>query len=306
MMNIVIHDNDKQYMSTLGILLQKYLPEAAFCVSDITSDHRTDDTVIITSDAGYISSHPGFKSIMLSDGPTEMNHDAVYRCSRYPRMEDLCSVITSLFDDTDNERPCRVVTRSSCITGNASPAEISAGVVRETDLILKQGLIPVIAEICPGHCLVYPRKQDENIDTFSDLMLRIFARSVSSSELGIFMYPLDEGILRMRPFTRTDDIYECSPDDFRMLSEMLIEWNKRNSNVYYMLLVVYNVPFSLIYTVATLSDKLILINAGDDFRTAEFNREISSLLRNLPDSCEIQQSRIQASDACKVAEHGRS
>lgn len=289
---LVIRDNDIQYSTTLAVLLTNSFPDIIYCGDDLITNTQENNTIILSSDADFIKSHRGFLSILISEGDTDLfQFENIRAVCRYSDIDDFKTILRSSADELDARAGPTEEIRLCCFSGNAGPAIVADMIKEEADNKLREGYIPVFAEFCPRHCLVMPAVSSGSANTLSDLMVRIMDCDVPPSELGLYMYPLENGSFRFRPFSKTDDIYQCNETCLINFINLLIDWNKRSSFSHYLFIFLSCVPFSYIYSAAALSGKLILINDEDPVRSNEFNKEMSSLLNNLPDSCVMVQCR---------------
>ncbi len=303
MHKLILEDRDKHYLSTIGLLLGLQFSDLSLHLYETCPDEVLDDekVILISSLPQRQTSYDG-KMIFLSDrpdvdfSPQENLQDqkaASLKIYKYSSFSYLTSCIDLLMtkQNKGKSKEKHVIT-TSCFIGNASPDVFSDYINEEIEKIHAKHLLAVLCEICPRQNLLYPADGMGYIDTLSDLMIGIIYSSVGPEEIGSYLSPGPAGILRFRPFTRTDDIYECTADNLTALFKFSKEWNRLSGSAHHLLFVLTGVPFSFINALALLSDRLFILNTNYDYMAEEFNREIEILLKNLPSSCECKQVKV--------------
>ncbi|MHB1453306.1 MAG: hypothetical protein ACYCYM_05045 [Saccharofermentanales bacterium] len=317
---VLFLDNDSQYCSTLCILLAR--STSCFAFHDLHSyfkngcRHSAGDpafsadchdisaigieftnTIILYNPSEYSNppsdSHAIELTYVRNDTTLEPVDSSIYRyssvCDFTLLLEEYISNNPQLADSLIHRNLC-CVAGQACFKGRKNAVlELAAAKVRE-------GYIPVLLEICPRHeCLFHPDVSG-NGNTLSDAFLRIMADDLQYNELGVYLYPADFNILNFRAFECTDDIFECSPDNIRKLVEIIRKWNEHTAFAHYIIISCHSIPFSFIYKASVLCDSLIILNMADaDFNAAEYNRELSALIANLPDSCSVSRKNCTCS-----------
>lgn len=132
--------------------------------------------------------------------------------------------------------------------------------------------------------------------SLSDAFLKIMAQDLSYKDIGLFLSSMPDGSFRFRPVERADDLFECTPDDFRKFTDLVIQWVTYSGEPFYVLINCYGIPFSSIYAISVLCDRLLILNREDAPNSAAaYNRELGYLLSNLPGSCNVQEDLLSCS-----------
>jgi len=176
-----------------------------------------------------------------------------------------------------------------CVLGNTCPALRQTMIGKMKQEKQELGFKVVQIDFCPPYFCDYPAPFPSGL-TLSDAFLRLMADDLSYEDLGTFLSPGADGTLQFRPIERADDLFECKPEHVRQFMERVLKWIAYTNSQYYVFVQCFAVPFSFIYTIATGSDELLLINQEDSTsRTLSYNKEVSCLLANLPGSCSMRE-----------------
>lgn len=183
-----------------------------------------------------------------------------------------------------------------CVIGSACPGIRRNAIENVRQKKLSQGLKVIQIDFCPSYLSDYPLT-DSSGNTLSDALLRIMADDLSFEDFGTFLIPRPDGSFQFRPAGRADDLFECTPAYGRKFVELLRKWIIHTHDQYFVIIQCVAIPFSLIYSIAVLSDELCLVNQeGSALQTASYNKEIGFLLANLPGSCNLQETISACSD----------
>ncbi|MHB8962434.1 MAG: hypothetical protein ACYC5K_04700, partial [Saccharofermentanales bacterium] len=309
---VLFLDNDVQYCSTLAALLTRNTADFSFhgissyydgSISPPTvlmsqASDRLDistlevafsSTIIFYNPSEYCSPPPESHVVILayqSENPSQ--EPAVRSIYRYSPACDFILLLEEYIEQNPQLADELIHRNLCCITGQACGKARKSAILELAATKVQDGLIPVLVEICPRHdCLFHPDTYG-NGNTLSDAMLRLMAGDLNHEELGTYMVPAGFHMLQFRAFECTDDIFECSPDNIRRLVEVLRKWDEHTAHSHFIIISCHSIPFSFIYKACVVCDSLILLNMADsDFNASEYNRELSSLLANLPGSCSI-------------------
>lgn len=309
---VLFLDNDYQYCSTLSALLSRNTPgfsfhdrhsyfRRAYPSAAADSDNTIDlwdisaidiafeNTIVLYNPSEYSNPPSDSHAIMLTysrhDSSQEPVKGSIYR---YSSVCDFELLLEEYIEDHPQLADSLVHRNICCIAGQACSVVRKAAVLELASEKVREGYIPVLLEICPRHEYLFHPDTSGNGNTLSDAMLRLMADDLQYNELGTYLYPADFNILNFRAFECTDDIFECSPDNIRKLLEIVRKWNEHTAYAHFIIINCHSIPFSFIYKASVLCDSLIILNMAEvDFNAPEYNRELSALLANLPDSCSV-------------------
>lgn len=290
MLNIHFIDPDLHYVSTLSSILSVIFPDAVFTMNSVDLITDGPGAIIFSSDPGVRNIFPSAKHVLIFDNKDYIAKDEINTVYKYSDPTKFIKYVECLTDRSGRSDFSSVDIPVCIFTGNAAPPYFTNEVLKEAGIQLHKGRIPVIAEICPRYCNILPYDSNNlKVDTLSDVFARIMNDEMPAEDMGIYIEPSVENTYRFRPFTNSDDIYECSAAMIRRFILIFSEWNSRGSGNHYAILCMINMPFSHVFTAATICGKLNILNSEELFRNNEYNKEISSLLLNLPGTCLVRQ-----------------
>ncbi|MHB1484637.1 MAG: hypothetical protein ACYCYI_08220 [Saccharofermentanales bacterium] len=250
-------------------------------------------TLVIYNSSQFYNPPENSNSIMLAEnslseipGIDENSFCQIYKyCS-------LTAMIDKIDDYLRNHPSLIPVPRMKsliCILGAACPSLRAGAIDKIVQEKLETGIKVVRLDFCPSYFSDFPVSESKGY-TLSDAFLRLMADDLSYDDFGIFLVPRADSTLQFRPIERADDLFDCTPDHFRKFIVLLQKWVTETDNRYFIIINCYAIPFSSVYAIAVLCDQLILLNQDKiPARTKSYNKEMSYLLANLPNSCEVQE-----------------
>jgi hypothetical protein len=320
---VIILDRDQQYRSTLSDLLARMIPSVVFCdpsafespdrdlsfTESMATEDRVDisvcgfpfdQSILLYNPAEFENPPPLSHSIVLTDlRPDAGNESPKGSIYRYASSCDFVLLLEEYLQENPSLTEKRYPRNVWCIAGQTCGLGRSEAILELAAAKLRDGFVPVLLEIAPRHERLFRSEYPDDGRSLSDAMLRLMADDLTFDELGTYMTPQESGMLTFRAFECTDDLFECSPEDIRRLVALLRQWNEFTAWSHFILIICCGVPFSFIYKASILCDQLMILNrAGDRFNASEFNRELSALISNLPDSCSVQINDIPCHASC--------
>lgn len=229
--------------------------------------------------------------ISMSDN-LAFNENSICRIDKYCSLTIMMDRINTYLQNHPALLPVVQEGRLICVLGAACPLLR----MREIDTIIQEklgkGLKVVRLDLCPPYFSGFPISESAGY-TLSDAFLRLMADDLSYDDFGLFLVSRADGSLQFRPIERADDLFECKPDHFRKFVGLLHNWIINTNYQYVVIINCYAIPFSSVYAIAVLCDQLILLNQDKtSSKTNSYNKELSYLLPNLPNTCEVHESLL--------------
>ncbi len=255
--------------------------------TDLTNSNIDwDDTIVIYNPMQYQMPDNISFTILLCD--VKPNNSEISNCLfKFESVKSMLSFLLGFVAEHPQLLKNTQENNLACISGTACPSLAQEEMLKFRKEKLSEGYKVITIDICPPYfCEYFPSKTTGF--NLSDALLRVMADDLNAEEIGLFLSLKPDGSMQFNPIERSDDFYECTPDNYRRFVEIIRKWIKHSNNNYYVIIFCYAVPFSYIYSIAVLCDKFILLNQENDpVRTKLFIKELNFLLSNLPSSCKV-------------------
>jgi hypothetical protein len=317
MVQVFILDIDVNYVRTVSASLNKATQH--FCCVDYFSEsnqiqHISEPNHLTVSgdlsilaipwDRSLVIYHPDyfynppeiFHHIMLTESNTSAH--SVSSLFKYTSLSEFIRRIDEYIQNCPSLSERSLDSNRMCIAGNTCSAlrhKTVTSLIREKS---SQGFRVILIDLSPPYCCLFPCNS-KSPHTMTDAFLRLMADDLIEGEIGHYIIPDENcgGFYLFRPVEKTDDLFECTPDLLRRLIVLLGEWMESMNCSYYALIHCGAVPFSFIYSISVLCDTLVLVNSNQvTNRSAQYERELSHLLANLPNSCKIVKEMVCCSN----------
>lgn len=289
---IIFLDKDIHYTNTICELLTQTLDKASLFSFNSQNElneyekykNSSFNILFFNSEEFNVHNFSGIK-IKLQSFKSE-SIDSIYKFSP---LSEFIRVITENINNYKNTSSVdREAEKICCVIGDCSinyRNKVICDIVLQK---LKEGFIPVIAQICPNYQGYTNEKAVDSERNLSDLMMRIISGNTIDLAPGLYLDPMSDASMRFRPFQHSDDVYDCSADNIREFIQIMFEWINKKADPMYLIVILWSVPFSFIYSACMQSDKIVILNNSEkDFNSKQFDAEISSLLSNLRSTVKI-------------------
>lgn len=286
MVKIVFIDDDIYYCKTVCDSLSRMTDSFSFGYISDTKLSEDVNVVYIYNPSCKIDPDCFKHKIMLLE--THASADWEDRSIfKYTSRKEMLDTIKKYTKDCPDLAFVPTTSGLSCIVGNACHKLKNFVISEIVSEKTAQGYKTVRLDIAPPY-ICDQKDISKSSYTLTDALLRISANDLSTKDIGLFLTVGQEGFLQFRTVERTDDLFECSPEQIQKLVKIIGEWIANNDYGYYFLINFSHVPFSFIYSCAILGDNLYIINTNQEKeKTALYNSELSHLISNIPDTCKV-------------------